>query len=112
MASQLLYQNLVSSGEAEGHLAQLSTHPEVHELGASEEPRLAWWDVAMQSPLLGPLPFTCAYVLWVFPQVVLGPHGDRSKEHLLGRPDPSMVHMRSNSCSQVYRCCSLGKHWA
>lgn len=38
----------------------------------------------MQSPVLGSLPFTWAYV----PQVVLGLRGDLSKEQLLGPPDP------------------------
>lgn len=60
----------------------------------------------MQSPVLGSLPFTWAYV----PQVVLGPRGDLSKEQLLGHPAPSMVHMWLNSCSRVYRYCSMDKH--
>lgn len=45
------------------------------------------------------------------PQVILGPCDDVPKKQLFSHPPSSIVHVQSNSCSHVYRYCSLGKHW-
>lgn len=76
-----------SCWEIEGHLAQLFTHPKLHNLGASKEPRLSLAGLGHVEPPTG---VTALYLgvgaLGHFSQVILGPCGDLPREQLLSHP--------------------------